>query len=258
MTSSTIIFLTCFPKAIFNGVLSQLSLYIRDITTNRFTTGFPTSGQEGARAATSQALAEWRAMLPQQLDWDLVPPACDPFVATLAVLYNGCLIFMSIQRSRPAPPELHPPDSGAFVERPRQVAAVQFSDAIHDAAAQSIDIISSLVPNGQLASMPHEIFVGLFVAQAVTYTGTHSTDLLVAKLAQSQLKTCQLLLYEVRDFWDPAMWITRLFDGLLAKERPDVVPHQPLPDSVDIPDFQIPSDWETFMGDFRGFQHLFT
>ncbi|KAE8423565.1 fungal-specific transcription factor domain-containing protein [Aspergillus pseudocaelatus] len=239
------------------SLLSRLSLQLRDITTNRFTTGFPTPGQEEARVTTLKALKEWRVSLPSQLDWELAATHSDPFAATLAVLYNSCLMFMDIQRSRLTKCDAFIPSTSS-TERPYE-ATVQFPEPTHDLAAQVIDILSSLVPQGQLASMPHEVFTGLFIAEAVTYTRTRSADTVVAKLGLAQLKSCQLLFYEVRDFWDPARWITQLFQDLLAKARRDVSRIPPaLPEAMDTTDARLVNDWQTFLGDFSGLQHLFT
>ncbi|KAF2103779.1 hypothetical protein NA57DRAFT_50649 [Rhizodiscina lignyota] len=48
--------------------------------------------------------------------------------------------------------------------------------------------------------MPHEIFTGLFVAEAVTYARARDPDSATAELALAQIQSCQLLFHEVREF----------------------------------------------------------
>lgn len=241
-------------RAQYFGLMSELSVNLRDITTNRFKIGLPTSEQDAARTATEKALNKWRTSVPAELDWDLVSPSDSPFAAALSMLYDNNIIFMNVQRPRPMDPDmLTPPDIPGTEPRRR---AAHLPIAAHEAAERIIGVATSLATREILTSMPHEVFTGLFVAEVVLFTKSCDADTNLAKLAQAQIKCCQLLFYEVRDFWDPATWVMQLFDGLFRKEQPGTSQNHDRVTSLDDMTDQL-NDWETFLGDFNGFSHMF-
>jgi hypothetical protein len=68
-----------------------------------------------------------------------------------------------------------------------------------------------------ISRLPHEVFMGFFIAGIVYYRQINTPDPLVSQIARASLDNCRMLLHEARDAWDPAHWSIRIFDFLLSR-----------------------------------------
>jgi hypothetical protein len=68
-----------------------------------------------------------------------------------------------------------------------------------------------------ISRLPHEVFMGFFIAGIVYYRQINTADPLISQIARASLDNCRMLLHEARDAWDPAHWSIRIFDFLLSR-----------------------------------------
>ncbi|KAL3447281.1 fungal-specific transcription factor domain-containing protein [Aspergillus insuetus] len=180
---------------------AKMSLIMRDIITSRFH-----PGNEPVESTVFHArLTQWRSELPPTLSWeDELPDASNPFSLSLSVQYNHHLILNSLGPLRGSN-NLYHLDEHAREE-------------IVDSAAEHISaVLTTLVTKSSLLTVPHELFHGMFLAQAAFYTRTKSPNKLVARLGRSALNNCQMVLRAVSEFWDPSPFIMQLFENLSAR-----------------------------------------
>lgn len=128
------------------------------------------------------------------------------------------------------------------------------SAKIAESSAQMISSTASMLVTKQLtAQLPHEIFTGFFVAGIVFYRQLRQADSLVSQMARALLDNCQMLLNEVREVWDPAHWVMRIFEFLLSskagaersEERPEQQSFDPQTDSG-VPEIDITGGIDSF------------
>lgn len=183
--------------ALYQVQIAKLSLILRDIVISRYHPGRPSvpAGELHAK------LNLWRSRLPVILVWDDdFADYLNPFSMTLSVQYNHHLILTYLG---------HNPKAGSCDEDDKQ------SNEIAISAAQHISTIAcTAVTKSSILLMPHELFHGIFLAQAVFYTIIKSSNKLLSQLGRSALTNCQMVLHESRECWDPSPWIMQLFDNL--------------------------------------------
>ncbi|KAK9427165.1 fungal-specific transcription factor domain-containing protein [Lipomyces doorenjongii] len=162
---------------------AKLSLILRDIVMSRFYPGRPSVRSETLHTR----LDDWKGALPSALTWqEETPDHLNPFSASLSIQYNHHLILIYLE--------------------------------ITNSAAQNISTAAcTIVMKSSFLVMPHELFHGIFLAQAVFYTKIKSCNELVAQLSRSALTNCQMVLHVISECWDPSPWIMQLFDSLSAK-----------------------------------------
>lgn len=91
-------------------------------------------------------------------------------------------------------------------------------EEIASSAAQNIAAAAcTVVTKSSFLLVPHEMFHGIFLAQAVFYTKLRSSNQLVAQLGRSALNNCQMVLHAICECWDPGPWIMQLFEGLSSR-----------------------------------------
>ncbi|CAG7935925.1 unnamed protein product [Penicillium olsonii] len=186
--------------ALYQINVAKLSLILRDIVMSRFYPGRPPIPSEQLH----EKLTYWKQGLPQTLHWgEDEADHQNPFSISLFVQYNHHLILIYIG---------HPPDENICPRMERE------REEITNSAAQTISAAAcSIVTKSSFLSVPHEMFHGIFLAQAVFYTKLKSSNQLMAQLGRSALNNCQMVLHTVSDCWDPGPWIMQLFEGLSAR-----------------------------------------
>jgi hypothetical protein len=77
---------------------------------------------------------------------------------------------------------------------------------------------SSLTTQELICTMPHESFVGVFSAEVALagqlMTSRHTASSIAAK---AQISVCQMVMHNIRDFWESATSVIKLFDQVLAR-----------------------------------------
>lgn len=176
---------------------AKLSLIMRDIIISRF---YP--GREPVRSEDLHAkLAQWKAGLVPTLAWqDEVPDYSNPFSMSLSVQYSHHLILIYLGHVR----------GENTCHRDEQEI-----EEIVDCAAHHIPtVVCTLATKSALLTVPHELFHGIFLAQAALYERIRSPNKLVGRLGRSALNNCQMVLQAISEFWDPGPFILQLFDNL--------------------------------------------
>jgi hypothetical protein len=187
--------------------VAKLSLLLRDIVASRFQPG---QGRSTAQIPQlDERLQEWRKALPIELKWsDKGSANNNVFTTTLAMLFTHHLILVHLGRSD----LLSNPtasDAGSVVSEPHQ--------HVPELAAQRIsELTSTIITKSNPLLMPHETFQAIFLAQVVFYTQCKSSQPLMAQLGRTALSSCQMAWHELKDAWDPAPWVQKLFDNLIA------------------------------------------
>ncbi|KAK9427704.1 fungal-specific transcription factor domain-containing protein [Lipomyces doorenjongii] len=88
-----------------------------------------------------------------------------------------------------------------------------------EAVAQIADIGSTLVTKSLIAYLPQNAYVSFFMAIVMLFTQMSNCagQLDTIKLLQSQLKICEMVVYQAQDHWDHADWILALIGTLRQK-----------------------------------------
>lgn len=179
---------------------AKLSLIMRDIIISRF---YP--GRQPVRAEDLHAkLTRWRSQLAPTLTWDAeVPDASNPFSMSLSVQYSNHLILTYLGHIR-----------GKNTCRRNE----QEIEEIVDSAAHHIPTVAcTLITKSALLSVPHELYHGIFLAQAAFYERMRSPNKLAARLGRSALNSCQMVLQTISEFWDSGTFIMQLFENLSSR-----------------------------------------
>ncbi|KAK9311225.1 fungal-specific transcription factor domain-containing protein [Lipomyces starkeyi] len=145
-------------------------------------------------------LDNWLSVLPNELRLTSCHPDSPQYIYATAVslVYNHHLIYvhqMAVQESN-----------------------IATSVAI-EAVSQIADIGSTLVTKSLIAYLPQNAYASFFMAIVTLFTqmsncaGQPET----IKLLQSQLKICEMVVYQAQDHWDHADWILALSDSLRQK-----------------------------------------
>lgn len=180
---------------------AQLSLIMREIIISRFYPGRQPVAAEDLHAK----LSRWKAGLASTLTWDdEVPDPSNPFSASLSVQYSHHLILIYLGHMRGGEQTCH--------RDPREIAEIV------DAAAHHIPtVVCALVTKSALLTVPHELYHGIFLAQAAFYERMQSPDKVVARLGRSAFNSCQVALQAVSECWDCGTFIMQLFDNLSSR-----------------------------------------
>ncbi|OAL31221.1 hypothetical protein AYO20_08276 [Fonsecaea nubica] len=191
--------------------MSKLSLILREIISTRFD---PNRAQ--ARMANlHDTLQEWHNALPPTLRCSENDKASNPFATCLAILYDHHLILSHLGRPATGATSTTTDNGslgGGFPSRP-----------ITEVAAQRISSLAcTFTRKNESLVMPHEVFQGLFVAQAVFYAQMKSPQPLVSQLGFQALNSCQMVWHDIYEAWDPAPWISKLFDNLIGNRNQDI------------------------------------
>ncbi|KAF9887913.1 hypothetical protein FE257_009435 [Aspergillus nanangensis] len=197
--------------------IAKLSLILRDIVMSRFYPGRPLVHPVELHGR----LSSWRGQLPASLSWsDEMADHSNSFSMTLSVQYNHHLILLYLGHMSKDSPSSSRQEYDHNMEITRS-------------AAQHIaKVACTAVTKSSVLLVPHELFHGIFMAQAVFYTKLKSTNSLLAELGRSALTNCQMVLHESCECWDPSPWIMQLFDSLstrLSEKQPVAGEHSSNP-----------------------------
>ncbi|KAK1145746.1 hypothetical protein N8T08_003984 [Aspergillus melleus] len=178
----------------------KLSQIMREIIMSRFYPGRQSVLSEDLHAK----LTRWKADLVSTLNWNAdVPDPSNPFSMSLSVQYNNHLILIYLGHMR---------GEHTCHRDEREV------DEIVDSAAHHIPtVMSMLVTRSAQLTVPHELYHGIFLAQAAFYERMRGSDKLVARLGRSALNSCQMVLQNIGEFWDCGTFILQLFENLSSR-----------------------------------------
>ncbi|KAK9459567.1 fungal-specific transcription factor domain-containing protein [Lipomyces oligophaga] len=121
-----------------------------------------------------------------------------PYAAAIQLIYNHHLIYIH---------QMSLPESGIS-----ELAASH-------AAMEIVELASSLVTSSIIRAVPQDAYSSFFMAIVMLFTQLHKNgqqndDL---KLAQSQLKMCEMIVVQIREVWEHADWILELCEDLKRK-----------------------------------------
>ncbi|OGM41050.1 hypothetical protein ABOM_010235 [Aspergillus bombycis] len=187
--------------ALYQIEIARLSLILRDVVISRFYPGSP----QVHPVELHTRLKDWRDQLSPSLAWrdESVDPL-NPYSTTLSVQYNHHLIMIYLG---------HVPNDSPSRQHEEYEQGNITTSAAYDIAA----VASTVVTKSSVLRMPHELFHGIFLAQAVFYTQLRSSNKLLSQLGRSELVKCQMVLRDSCESWDPSPWIMQLFDNLSTR-----------------------------------------
>lgn len=179
---------------------AKLSQIMREIITSRFYPGRQPVMSEDLYAK----LTRWKADLVSTLTWNAeVPDPSNPFSMSLSVQYNNHLILIYLGHMRGE-------DTCRRDER-------EIEEIVDSAAHHIPTVVCTLVTKSALLTVPHELYHGIFLAQAAFYERMRSPNKLVARLGRSALTSCQMVLQTISEFWDCGTFILQLFENLSSR-----------------------------------------
>lgn len=191
--------------------MSKLSLILRDIVQQKY-------DLKNGRLTTkniNHMLAQWHQDLPEQLRLSGLPFGAEPnvFAQCLAMAHDHHQILANL-------------DDATFTlptpqEEQNEMAMTQ-AQLVDAAANRILNTASALVRTNAQASMPHECFSALFLAETVFYSQMRSPQRHRAALGKSSVDTCQMVWHSFMDVWDSAPWVMKLFDNLIANAQQDI------------------------------------
>ncbi|KAK9427164.1 fungal-specific transcription factor domain-containing protein [Lipomyces doorenjongii] len=176
--------------------MTKLALILREMvqarTTHRVDTEF--------LIKIHKDLDNWLSVLPDELRLTLCDPDSPQYIYATAIslVYNHHQIYVH---------QMSLPESN-----------IATSIAL-EAVSQITDIGSTLVTKSLIAYLPQNAYASFFMAIVMLFTqmsncaGQPET----LKLLQSQLKICEMVVYQAQDHWDHADWILALSDSLRQK-----------------------------------------
>ncbi|KAL4904196.1 hypothetical protein BDW74DRAFT_185821 [Aspergillus multicolor] len=186
---------------------AKLSLLMRYIIISRF---YP--GRLPSRSGDLYAkLLRWKAELSPVLAWDDEAPDLSNFFSmSLSVQYSHHSILLYLGHPRG--------------QDPRTLDAQQTGEIVDIAAHHISTVVCGLATKSALLNVPHELYHGVFLAQAAFYERTRSPDKLIARLGRTALNSCQVVLQSVSEFWDCGAFIVQLFENLSSRalEQPSL------------------------------------
>ncbi|KAI2929923.1 transcriptional regulator family: Fungal Specific TF [Aspergillus niger] len=179
---------------------AKLSQIMREIIISRFYPGRQPVSSEILFAH----LARWKADLVSTLSWNTeVPDPSNTFSMSLSVQYSHHLILIYLGHMR---------GEDTYRRDEREV------EEIIDSAAHHISsVVCMLVTKSAFLSVPHELYHGIFLAQAAFYVRMKSSNKLVSRLGRSAHNSCQMVLKTIGEFWDCGTFILQLFENLSSR-----------------------------------------
>ncbi|KAK9350615.1 fungal-specific transcription factor domain-containing protein [Lipomyces doorenjongii] len=175
--------------------MTKLSMILRDIVSARSANAISTTFV----LAVLKRLDSWQASLPLCLDLDKCLSTSDLSVlaSALSVMYYHNVIYL-YQVSLPS----------------------VMSYTIAQAALNQItEIGSNLVTRSEITDMPQDAFGSFFMAMVLSFT-LLQTRTGHGRLHRTQLKVCEMIVYQAQECWDHADWILPLCDALWRKLDP--------------------------------------
>ncbi|KAK5282186.1 hypothetical protein LTR40_003668 [Exophiala xenobiotica] len=199
---------------LFNIELSKLAVILRNTMLSRFLPQRIRQPEEEEVAIRSlrQELREWRSSLNPLLDWHNYPPGSNMYASSLSLVYDSHLILIHLQS--PPSQQLTSIPSSSYSSSLYESFSLRVSQ---DAAHRIASLGSVLTTKNLITIMPHDAIVAFLSAEVVFYNQMRSPEPSVAQMARIQLNMCQMIMHEIRDFWDSAPWITQLFSNLASK-----------------------------------------
>lgn len=203
--------------------ISKLSLILREIIAVRFQ---PT--RSGNTLLNLQCtLHDWYEALPPGLKWSDNMTNANPLSSSLFMAYNHHLILTTMSSSTSKAKD-------ANARRASSVSQASVSHEVAENAAQQISSLScSIIRKSDALVMPHEAFQALFLAEAVFYSQMDRSNSVVAQLGRTAVDNCQMVWHDIREAWDPAPWIMKLFDNLLGNLQGMNSHSSPITDKAD-------------------------
>ncbi|KAF2096104.1 hypothetical protein NA57DRAFT_78876 [Rhizodiscina lignyota] len=192
---------------LYQIAISELAIILREIVSFRFCIDRP-----HVKASTisnlDERLQSWRKSLPMELSFSDNAVNLSVFSSSLSIQYNHHLILAHLGRV----------DLNSNIGTSETGSVVSKSDQhIPEIAAQRISSLAcTIITKANPLIMPHETFQGIFLAQVVFYTQMKSPQTLMAQLGRTALVSCQMAWADIREAWDPAPWIMKLFDNLVS------------------------------------------
>jgi hypothetical protein len=191
--------------------MAKLSLILRDIVSTRF----DPHRSHSRMANLHDSLEQWHNELPSSLHCPENGKSPNPFATCLAILYDHHRILSHLGQPTAA--------TWSIASESNNNSATQLSQRpLTEVAAQRISTLAcTLTRKNESLVMPHEVFQGLFLAQAVFYTQMKSTNPLLSQLGYQALSSCQMVWHDVYEAWDAAPWISKLIDNLIESRSQD-------------------------------------
>ncbi|KPM46316.1 hypothetical protein AK830_g136 [Neonectria ditissima] len=193
--------------------VAKLSLIIRDIVHRRFGPGEYHISPDDAHTR----LDSWYSTLNTSLNrWEAGSP---PFQCSTAleILYHYSLLLLFIRTlSTPQQRDHHCQQFGGDIQ-------VQLVD---QAAKKISSKAVTLMTEGAVCALPHEVFPGFFLAAIVLYRQKRQKSGAEAQLAHATFDHCRIVLNETRESWDLGRWAMHTFEFLRTNCKDD---HSQLP-----------------------------
>lgn len=222
--------------------MAKLSLILRQIVKQKYDV-------KNGRTETSNlndSLRQWQEQLPDCLKFSTNPD--NVFSQCLAMVYDHHSILANLDKAIFTLPT--PGEEGMLT--------MNSITLVSNAAQRILKLACGIVRKSIQASMPHECFPALFLAEVVFYAQMRSPQPHRAALGQSSVNTCQMVWHNLLDTWDSAPWVMKMFDTLIknAQEESSIaeanltVPQtatQALPtfEVADIDFGEVPELWQT-------------
>ncbi|KAK9387143.1 fungal-specific transcription factor domain-containing protein [Lipomyces mesembrius] len=171
---------------------TKLSMILRDIVSAHSADAMSTTFV----LSVLKRLDSWHASLPQCLDLDKCLSTCDLSVlaSALSVMYYHNVIYL-YQMFLPS---------------------VMSYTIAQDAVNQITEMGSNLVTRSEIRDMPQDAFGSFFMAMVLLFT-LLQTKTGNGPLHMTQLKVCEMIVYQAQECWDHADWILPLCDTLRRK-----------------------------------------
>lgn len=191
-------------SALYQIEVARLSIIARAIIQRRF----HSSDVYVDLTDLQEDLRTWRSQITPELSLLNTAGSKNVFAVSLELLYQQHIILLHFDRANnPSSPSMSRTTDSASAS-----SAIMAAQAIASSA-------SILVTSHMTARLPHEVFMGFFIAGIVYYRQIHSPDSVISQMARASLDNCRMLLHEARDAWDPAHWSIRVFDFLLSRQN---------------------------------------
>ncbi len=194
--------------AVYQIQIAKLSIVLRKINARLF----GPDQSPGNVSDLRELLEDWRKQLPPTMQAKISSASTNSApAAALKLLYHLHNIMIHLGRL------------GYTSEQPRQNLFDHdplFAAKTESSAQMIASTAAMLITKRMTNQLPHEVFTGFLLAGIVFYRKLQQRQeyqgSLVAQMARASFDNCQLLLNEVRDSWDPAYWILRIFEFLLS------------------------------------------